>query len=538
MSRFANTGVGKRLGLSFLLVTLLIAAAVGVGQWQIGKQQDLSTRLDDLEQVEDDVQKFAYTVADITGWQGLVVADAGAFGGKVSAADDAYNRKGELKSKESLYAAIDAMHVQYLTAAEREQVAKLRPAWDEFFVWDEKVMELLRKDTQAGRAEAMNSINGGEAADAWSQGVEVSDALTASISKRIASLRKEMADVESTSRWILGATLVLALGMAAAMSIAVTRSVVRPLGTVVSALHRVAAGDLTVRTRMNRRDELGQLGDALDETTEALAGTVSALVSHSETLATASTQLSEVAEQIASSAEEASAQASVVAAAAGDVSRNVEVVAAGGQEMGVSIREISNSTSEAATVAGEAVTVAATTNSTMAKLGQSSIEIGNVVKTITSIAEQTNLLALNATIEAARAGDAGKGFAVVAGEVKDLAQETARATEDIANRVKAIQADTAAAVEAIDKISDITGRINDYQATIAAAVEEQTATTSEMNRNVAEASTASGDIAANIAGVADASATTTQGVERSRIAAMELADMSQSLRDLVGRFQV
>jgi methyl-accepting chemotaxis protein len=152
--------------------------------------------------------------------------------------------------------------------------------------------------------------------------------------------------------------------------------------------------------------------------------------------------------------------------------------------------------------------VAETTNATVGKLGDSSIEIGNVIKVITSIAEQTNLLALNATIEAARAGEAGKGFAVVANEVKDLARETAKATEDIGRRVEAIQADTREAVDAIAEISSVIARINDYQTTIASAVEEQTATTNEMSRNVAEAAMGSTEIAQNIVGVATAAQTT------------------------------
>src|SRR5437763_105213 len=206
--------------------------------------------------------------------------------------------------------------------------------------------------------------------------------------------------------------------------------------------------------------------------------------------------------------------------------------------MGASIREIASSAAEASEVADRAVAAAETTTATVSKLGDSSAEIGNVVKVITSIAEQTNLLALNATIEAARAGEAGKGFAVVANEVKDLAQETAKATEDISRRVEAIQADTASAVEAIGEIGRIIGQINDYQLTIASAVEEQTATTNEMNRSVTDAATGSTEIASNITGVAGAAHTTSQGVAESRRALDEMSRMSTNLTELVHRFKV
>ena len=187
-------------------------------------------------------------------------------------------------------------------------------------------------------------------------------------------------------------------------------------------------------------------------------------------------------------------------------------------------------------MAARAVTAAENTTATVAKLGDSSAEIGNVVKVITSIAEQTNLLALNATIEAARAGEAGKGFAVVANEVKELAQETAKATEDIARRVQSIQGDTTAAVAAIEEISAIVAQISDRQTTIASAVEEQTATTSEMSRSVQEAANGTGEIALNITGVATAAGSTTQALSQTRSAVDELSRMAADLRSSVATF--
>ena len=240
---------------------------------------------------------------------------------------------------------------------------------------------------------------------------------------------------------------------------------------------------------------------SLDSAQATLREVMATVVGSADAVAASSEELSASSGQIAASAEETSAQSGVVASAAEEVSRSVETVAAGAEQMGASIREIASNAAEASEVASRAVEAAATTKATVDKLGQSSAEIGNVVKVITSIAEQTNLLALNATIEAARAGEAGKGFAVVANEVKELAQETAKATEDIAKRVLAIQGDTTAAVAAIDEISAVVAQISDRQTTIASAVEEQTATTSEMSRSVQEAAGGTGQIAANITGV-------------------------------------
>ena len=173
----------------------------------------------------------------------------------------------------------------------------------------------------------------------------------------------------------------------------------------------------------------------------------------------------------------------------------------------------------------------------MSKLGDSSTEIGQVIKVITSIAQQTNLLALNATIEAARAGEAGKGFAVVANEVKELAKETAKATEDISRKIEAIQSDTKAAVGAIASISEVINQVNGISNTIATAVEEQNATTNEMARNVGEAARGSGEITSNIAGVTEAAASTSRGAVDTQKAAAELSKLATSLRELVERYK-
>ena len=314
-------------------------------------------------------------------------------------------------------------------------------------------------------------------------------------------------------------------------------AIVNPVRDSAAVLDKLAAGDLTAEITNEYKGEFNRLKQAINTVSIQVRQAMQQIGRSTAALVSSAEELNKVSQQMSSSADETAAQANVVSAASDQVSKNVQTVATGADEMGASIKEIAKNTAEATKVAISAVKTAETTNQTIEKLGQSSAEIGQVIKVITSIAQQTNLLALNATIEAARAGEAGKGFAVVANEVKELAKETAKATEDISRKIEAIQVDTKGAVSAIGQIGTVIHQINDIQNTIASAVEEQSATTNEISRNLAEAAKGAVDITRNIVGVAEAARSTTAGAVDTQKSGQSLERLAAELQELVSQFR-
>lgn len=306
--------------------------------------------------------------------------------------------------------------------------------------------------------------------------------------------------------------------------------------TLITQAESIASGKLHDPSLAKKIE--GTLGAAFEKMSHTIKEMVLNIVSNSNSLSITSTEMKSVSKSMLGSVEDTAARADKVSLLAEEISQNIQSVASAAEEMNASIREIAKNVSHATKIASSAVDLSKDVNVIVAKLGESSMEIGEIIKVITNIAEQTNLLALNATIEAARAGDAGRGFAVVANEVKELARETAKATDEIGKKISTIQKDTQDAVTSINQIAEIIGKINDTQTTIAGAVEEQTATTNEIAKNISGAAKSSNDVVQNILTVVQAAQSASSCAKQTDSAAATLANVAKDIDQAISYFKM
>jgi len=517
---------------------LALFAIVALGYHGFSTQQRASVDVVGHLELSTASAAARFQVADMNGWQTAYAFDA-LRGVPDAALDSGASRSSFLTSAEKLGQDLDALASNpVLSRTGQEHVAEARAAYEAFMASDVDVAKGYAAGTPAGREQANQLVIGAEIENfqAIADAVEAVDDEARS-SARTAS-EEARADADAGKRMmavagLLGALLSL---LVAVLVSATIRTPLRRLLTRMRSLAEDEQADLTARLDPSGRDELAAVARSFNTFVQRVQDAVTQVALSATTITSSSQGLSDSSVGIAGAAAETSAQVSAVAAAANQVSAHVRTLAVASEQMGGATGEISQSATRAGAVVSEAVEAARATTRDVAQLGASSREIGDVLQLIAKIAEQTNLLALNATIEAARAGDAGRGFAVVATEVKDLARETASATQDIGERIGRIQDDADHAVRSIESISEVIGRIEEYQMTIAAAVEEQLATNGEATRNVSEAATGVDDIAGSIASVADATEQTTAQLTQAQAAADELAVLSRELDELVGRF--
>jgi methyl-accepting chemotaxis protein len=534
ISRLGDCSIRTRLMLACCAMALVTGVVGGFAVWALSRVNDafqvLATRnapaVDYLLQTDRNMQQVLVAERSL---MFMSVSTPGAqeqmkvLAGKIAEALDHWNK----------YKAVS------IGSEEKNRWTPFEAAFGEWQAACREVVKTLSLDTPESRRDAIDLSMGDGTAKFESARKILVELSTLRTTQTHNYATSEEARALAWRRWMLiaGGS---AVGLALFLSFSLARYITGPLGRTVTLLQDVAQGegDLTKRLDVGRQDEIGEMARWFNIFVEKIRGIVTSIGQHAQVLAASSTELTMSATEMSATGEQTAIEAQKAAVIAEEVVGHVRTATGAAKEMNDCILQIAKQTADSVTIAGQAVSIVCETNVTIEHLGNSSAEIGNVLKVINSIAKQTNLLALNATIEAARAGEAGKGFAVVAHEVKELAKQTAVATQDIGRKISAIQKDSKDAVGAIRHIGDVISQISEITSTIAGAAEEQRATSGEMTRSLTNAHVESAKVARLISDkVMTRTRQTADGLTAVLQTSEELAQMATEMKNLVGQFK-